>query len=241
MVWLRLLPPNIARLISSLGQYIYSQDKETLYTHLFIGSEAQFYIGGKKIALAQKTNYPWEGIINFSVNLEEQEAFTFALRIPGWCRKYQVKLNGEVLEEVPVYQGYAKINRLWRKGDEIELSLEMPVELIQANPKVREDHGKVAIQRGPVVYCLEEVDNGRNLWTIALTANDKLAAEFAADLFGGVAVIRGEASCGDNDLSSDQLYYPLQEQTKPVNIQAIPYCMWGNRKLGEMMVWITRK
>ncbi|MCL6591973.1 MAG: glycoside hydrolase family 127 protein [Firmicutes bacterium] len=234
-------PPNIARLISSLGQYIYSQDSEAVYIHLFIGSEARFQIEGKKVRLTLYTRYPWDGKITLAVKSEEPVLFTIAMRIPGWNRKYQVKLNGAVLEEVTAEQGYAKFKRVWRPGDELELNLEMPVELIQANPKVREDSGKVAIQRGPVIYCLEEIDNGQNLWNIALTANSKLEAEFADDLFGGVTVVEGEASRVEDDSLSRELYRPFYDRTKPVRIRAIPYCLWGNRRPGEMMVWIARK
>ncbi|HEX3044122.1 MAG TPA: beta-L-arabinofuranosidase domain-containing protein [Bacillota bacterium] len=234
-------PPNIARLISSLGQYIYSQDKETVYIHLFIGSEAGFQLEGKQVSLAQHSNYPWDGNITFTINPEEPEPFTFAVRIPGWTRKYGVKVNGEVLDEVGVEQGYARFNRIWRQGDKVELNLEMPVELIQASPRVREDSGKVAIQRGPVIYCLEEIDNGPQLWNIALQANAELAVEFAEDLFDGVTVIQGEASRVEDDLLGGELYRPLRETTKPVKIRAVPYCLWGNRKPGEMMVWIARK
>lgn len=234
-------PPNIARLITSLGQYIYSQDREVLYTHLFIAGEAKFQIAGQQIRLTQKTNYPWDGEIIFAVQPEKQMEFTLAVRIPGWCRKYQVKLNGAILEEVTVDRGYAKIRRTWRKGDQVTFDFEMPVELIQAHPKVRQDIGKVAIERGPVVYCLEEMDNGKNLWSIALTADTKLTAEFAANLFGGVVIIKGQALRADDSLWGDSLYRPLSDQTKTVSIQAVPYCFWGNRQPGEMVVWINRK
>jgi DUF1680 family protein len=234
-------PPNIARLISSLGQYIYSQENEIVYVHLFIGSEAEFLVRGRKATLIQHTQYPWDGKITVAVHPEEPAPFTVAVRIPGWSRKYEVKVNGVVPDGLVVERGYAKINRLWRKGDEIELNLEMPVELVQANPKVRENHGKVAIQRGPVIYCLEEMDNGPRLWNIALAANAWLAVEYAEDLFGGVAVIEGEASRVEEDLLDGELYQPLREKTKPVKIRAVPYCLWGNRKPGEMMVWIARK
>ncbi|HBF35696.1 MAG TPA: hypothetical protein DDW50_00060 [Firmicutes bacterium] len=234
-------PPNIARLITSLGQYIYSQDGDVLYTHLYIASEAGFHVKGGQVRLAQKGNYPWDGQITFTVQTPKETEFTIAVRIPGWCREYQLKLNGITLEEIPVVHGYAKIRRKWGNGDEINLQLAMPVELIQAHPKVREDIGKVAIQRGPVVYCLEEIDNGKDLWSIALTTKEKLTAEFAEDLFDGVTIISGEALKADDSSWRDSLYHPLRDQTKPFNIKAVPYCFWGNRQPGEMLVWIHRK
>lgn len=234
-------PPNIARLITSLGQYIYSRNQAEVYVHLYIGSEVRLNIGNQKVLLTQKTNYPWNGEINFSVNPEEPAVFTIALRIPGWCRNYRLELNGESIKNLAVEQGYVKIERLWRKEDKIELLLEMPVELIQAHPKVREDNGKIVIQRGPVVYCLEQIDNGQELWLIALGIDSLLKIKYVADLFGGATVIEGDAIRVDDSRWGNSLYGFLIEQTKPAKIRAVPYFLWGNREPGEMIVWITRK
>ncbi|MGE5607128.1 MAG: glycoside hydrolase family 127 protein [Bacteroidota bacterium] len=233
-------PPKIARLITSLGQYIYSQNDEAIYTHLYIGSEAHFVIRDTGILLSQNTNYPWEGKVQFFVEPDGQTEFTIAFRVPGWCRNYQILLNGESARDVLIDKGYAKMRRLWRKGDRIELYFEMPIELIQAHPKVRQDSGKVAIQRGPLIYCLEEIDNGNNLWDISLTKHGKLSAEFSEEL-GGVAVIIGEALRTKNGRWGDILYHPVDEETRSVPIKAVPYYLWGNRKPGEMIVWVNRK
>lgn len=233
-------PPNIARLITSLGQYIYSQNKEELYVHLFIGSEARLSIGNQKVLMIQKTKYPWDGGIAFLVTPEEQAVFTIALRIPGWCRNYRLELNGESLKDLTIEQGYVKIKRLWHKEDKITLFLEMPVELVQAHPKVRENYGKIAIQRGPVVYCLEQIDNGEDLWSIALGIDSRLKVKFAADLLGGVAVIEGEAIRIDDGRWGNFLYGTPMELANPVKIKAVPYFLWGNRGPGEMIVWVTR-
>jgi Uncharacterized protein conserved in bacteria len=234
-------PPNIARLITSLGQYIYSQNDDVLYTHLYIGNQAQLVMHGVPVTIRQQTDYPWNGDIQVSVYPSEQIDFTLALRIPGWCRSFQLKVNGSIVEDSIVNKGYAMINRTWNSGDTVGLSLELTVEVVQAHPKVREDAGKVAIQRGPIIYCLEENDNQGSLWNITLNANSKLSAEFAEDLFEGIVVIKGEAECMDEEQWNGSLYGPVLTKTKTVNIQAVPYFLWGNRNAGEMTVWIRQK
>lgn len=232
-------PTNIARLISSLGQYIYSQNHNTIYTHLFIDSTAEVKLDDQKIVLEQKTKYPWNGKITITLQLEGTKQFKMALRLPGWCRKYGLKINGNICEDYMSDQGYAIINNVWTAGDQIELDLEMPVELVQADPRVRENAGKVALQRGPVVYCLEEVDNGNRLWNIKIKSNVKLDTEYAEELFAGVTIITGEAERVDLEKWDNTLYAPLRDDTKPVKIKAVPYSLWGNRGPGEMMVWLT--
>ena len=234
-------PTNIARLISSLGQYIYSQNHNTIYTHLFIDSTAEVKLDDQQIVLEQKTKYPWNGKITITLQLEGTKQFKMALRLPGWCRKYGLKINGNICEDYMSDQGYAIINNVWTAGDQIELDLEMPVELVQADPRVRENAGKVALQRGPVVYCLEEVDNGDQLWNIKIKGNVKLDTEYAEELFAGVTIITGEAERVDPEKWGNTLYAPLRDDTKPVKIKAVPYSLWGNRGPGEMMVWLTHK
>ena len=137
-------------------------------------------------------------------------------------------------------KGYARIKRLWKPGDTIELTLPMPVERTEANPNVRADSGKVAIQRGPVVYCLEEIDNGPNLSEISLPDDAALRARYDKNLLGGVTVITAKARRRDDSLWKDCLYRPASSKTKVVNIRAVPYYAWCNRKPGEMLVWIRQ-
>ena len=232
-------PPNLARLIASLGQYIYTSNSDTIYTHLYIGGEAEFNISNDRVKLSQETNYPWNGKVTMKVSLDTEKEFTLSLRIPGWCRKATINVNDisfNVNENIK--NGYVMLNREWKNGDIVILDIEMPVELIEANPYVRADAGKVAIQRGPIVYCLEEVDNGSKLSSIALTNNTKFSAEFDKNLLGGVMVIKGNAVCIEDKSWQDKLYRNYKNETRMIEITAVPYSLWGNRKTGEMQTWI---
>lgn len=233
-------PPNVARLLASLGQYIYTVSSDTIFTHLYISGNANIEIKNTEIVLKQKTSYPRDGKIGLEVLAQKETEFVIALRIPGWCEKHSLSINGSVVK-AEVVNGYARLERTWKQGDLIELELDMPVELIQAHPEVRANAGKVAIQRGPLVYCLEEEDNGRNLSAISIPYNSKLVAEFAGDLLGGVVVIKGDALKTDASDFGERLYRKAEVKEKPISIKAIPYCMWGNRKPGEMLVWIRQK
>lgn len=137
--------------------------------------------------------------------------------------------------------GYAKVKRIWDDGDTVELSMDMPVELIQANPKVRADAGKVAITRGPLVYCLEETDNGSNLCSISIPLDNSFTLEKDNSLPAGVVAISAKAFRTDETEWPDDLYRPAVKKEKETNIRAVPYCLWCNRKPGEMTVWIRQK
>ena len=232
-------PTNLSRLLTSLGQYIYTVRDNALFTHLYIGGEASIELGGQTIKLTQQTQYPWDETVTLSLKVEQAIEATIALRIPGWCRSATLAVNGESVSiEECMQQGYARVKRLWNDGDAIELRFEMPVEIMQANPKVRADIGKVAIMRGPVVYCLEEVDNGPNLPAITLPKDAKMTAAYDDALLGDTVVITGEAMRVDESGWDDALYRPLDEKLNPVTIKAIPYGLWGNRTPGEMVVWL---
>jgi DUF1680 family protein len=234
-------PPNIARLITSLGQYIYSNDNDTLYVHLYMNNNLIYNHEDNNILIIQTTNYPWDGNIKINIIPDTKKEFTLALRVPGWCRNYSLFINGQKIDNLVIEKGYIKIKKIWNKDDIVELNFEMKIDLIQSNPKVRENIGKVAIQRGPVIYCIEEVDNGKNLKEIFLNNNSKLEASFDNELFGGIIVIKGEAERID-DSSWDNLLYKCEDiKTKNTKISAIPYSMWCNRKPGEMLVWINKK
>lgn len=232
-------PPNIARLLSSLGEYIYTSNSNTLYTHLFIGGEAEIGFDGGSIRVKQETNYPWDGKVRVEINGGTDKEFTWGFRIPGWCRKAELRVNGETINlEGVVQNGYALLKRLWKAGDCVEFELEMPVELIQSNPKVRANAGKVAIQRGPLVYCLEETDNGANLQAVSLCIDRPMTAEFNAGKFGGMVEIHGEGKGTDESSWNNELYRPFERKEVDIGIKAVPYCLWGNRSAGEMSVWM---
>ncbi len=235
-------PPNLARLITSIGHYVYSADQNEAYVHLYVGSEGELDIGEQKVKILQKSNFPWDGDIKITILPEEEAVFTIALRIPGWSKGAILKVNGDVIDlNDDVKKGYAYISRIWRKGDEIHLNLPMTIEKMKAHPNVRANVGKVAIQRGPLVYCLEEVDNGGNLPSIHLPLNSQLNAHFEKDFLGGMTVITGDAERLDDYGWDEQLYQPAGSKKKPTKIKAIPYYAWCNRGAGEMLVWINEK
>lgn len=233
-------PPNLARLVASIGDYFYSATPDTLYVHLYNPNRAQFQTGGSTVQIEQQTNYPWDGEIQLTVTVEQAVPFELALRIPGWCRSYRLEVNGAPYAAA-VVDGYARLDRTWANGDQVRLVLDMPVERMLANPNVRQDAGQVALQRGPVVYCLEEVDNGSHLAHVVLPRDSRLTAAVDNSLFGGVGVITGEAARIAPESWSGGLYQPAAAQPPAAarfTFKAIPYGFWANREPGEMRVWL---
>jgi len=229
-------PPNIARLIASIGGYFYSTDAQGVWMHLYAGSEAD--IGSLGLKIRQTTRYPWDGRVKIEMRLDQPRTFTLRLRIPGWCERHAVQVNRTCCADSAPINGYLAIERLWHPGDEVILDLEMPVRLVCANPKVRQMMGRVAVQRGPVVYCLESADNPVSpLDRITLPLDMAWSAEHCPELLGGVAVLRGEARV-DNIAWSGGLYGPARPiERQPIAVIAVPYCVWDNRAPGEMRVW----
>ena len=232
-------PPNIARLLASLGQYVYAQKGDALFVHLYVGGEMNCEIAGQRVVVKQRTEYPWQGKVRLEVAPDQPAEFTVALRIPGWCRDAKIRINGKAVSTgVATKKGYVHLCREWRPGDRIELVLAMPVERIESRPEVRSNCGQVALQRGPMVYCLEEVDNGADLADIALPHAARLTAKWNPRLLGGCVTIRGQALRRDNHDWSPDLYRAVASKRNRVVLRAIPYCLWNNRKPGEMRVWI---
>lgn len=228
-------PPNIARLLASLPDYVYTQSADGVSVHLFVASTVETRLHGKKVSLKQETDYPFGERIRFRLVLEDPLEFTLAVRVPRWCREPRFFLNGEVLAVSP-QEGYARVRRLWEPGDILELLLPMPVERVWAHPRVFSVAGKVALQRGPLVFCLEEVDNGSGLANIVLPEDAGFTATFCPDVLGGVVVLSGEAFRIRS--RSSELYSTTRGSTETVPVKAIPYYAWNNRGVGEMTVWL---
>lgn len=232
-------PPNLARLFASIGGYIYLYNNERIYINLYTNNTARCRIKDREVTLTQKTNYPWEEKVRIEISSPEATRFTLALRLPGWCKRPAVSVNGEEIALAGIMEnGYALIGREWKNGDTVELTLAMPVEKMAAHPGVKENAGKIALQRGPVVYCLEEVDNGANLHNLVISTETGFTTEFAEDFPGKVVVIKGEAFRTVETGWENELYRPLSRQREKVGIKAVPYYTWGNRSPGEMRVWI---
>ena len=230
-------PPNIARLLTSIGQYGYSVGEDSLYVHLFIESTLNVKLQGVKVKISQTTKYPFDGKVTFTVEPEKAQHFNLFIRIPSWCQNPQVSVAGKSLEKLDAVQGYIQLSRTWHPGDQVELVLSMSIERVRANPLVRENMGKVALQRGPLVYCLEEEDCGPNLPAVFLPREAELTVE--DDPVLKMPVIVGEGLRQENN--TDRLYFTDIPKKVPVPIKAVPYFAWNNRRPGEMLVWINEK
>ena len=162
-------PVNISRLITSVGTYAYGVADEGLAVHLYCEGEAALEVGGAPVRLVQRTAYPHEGSVRLEIHPDAPLDFALFLRVPGWARSVRVSVNGETVDASAAQRGYLRLERTWRAGDRVELELEMPIETVFADPRVGNDQGRVALMRGPLVYCLEEVDNGEALNSLVLT------------------------------------------------------------------------
>jgi len=228
-------PPNIARMLTSLGEYIYTQSNDGIQVQLYIGNESEFTIGGNKVKLSMNTNYPISGDVLIDMDVETSHTFSIGLRIPTWSSDFKVMLNGETITTgVKIVNGYLYINRQWDKGDQISLQFEMEAKKVRANPRVRENAGKIALKRGPIVFCLEEVDNGSWLTSLSIPKN----AEITFKEKGGKPFIQVEATRLVEDSFYGNLYGSEEVEVEKVEAKAIPYSDWGNRTPGEMLVWI---
>jgi uncharacterized protein len=232
-------PPNIARLLASLGQYIYASNDTQVVVHLYIQSSARLALDGREITVRQETTYPWAGTITIQLGMNEPTMFGLNLRIPGWCRTAHLSVNGASFDLTEhVTKGYARVERLWQSGDRVILDLAMPVERVYAHPDVRQDAGCVALQRGPLVYCLEAVDHAVPLHRIVLPRAAELASHFEPGMLGGIVVITGTAQAADDTDWEGMLYRSWPVTAYPCTITAIPYYAWDNRAPGEMRVWL---
>jgi DUF1680 family protein len=227
-------PTNIVRYIPGIGERVYAHRDNGIWTVLYLGNTATVPLKDGNVKLTEETRYPWEGTIKITVEPEEIFTFDLHLRIPGWCRSDPaISVNGEKIAAKPD-KGYVTISRAWKPGDVVDLSLPMPVERVYADPNVKADVDRVAIQRGPVVYCLEGVDNHGQVRNLVLTRDSKLTARFEKDLLQGVAVVRGDALAVSRSEKGNRV-------TKLVKFQAVPYCIWDNRDPGPMVVWLPEK
>jgi DUF1680 family protein len=236
-------PPNIARLLASVGGYMYSSSDKAAWVHLYAACAAVLDVGGTEVVISQETRYPWDGRIRITLTPAKVKRFTLYLRMPGWCRGADMLVAGKsvnVQRSVTSRNGYIAINRTWCSGDEVELNFDMPVERVYAAPEVRQMAGMVALQRGPLVYCVETVDNVTNeLQRLILPRTAKLRAVRKRDLLGDVTVIKARGRMAiDKD---GALYSTSAPRTRAVDIVAVPYCVWDNRRPGSMRVWLREQ
>ncbi|MDY0166525.1 MAG: glycoside hydrolase family 127 protein [Thermoguttaceae bacterium] len=212
-------PTNVVRFIPSVPGYVYAAGEDRVYVNLYAAGKGQVPVAGKLVAITQQTNYPWDGKVKVAIDPPEPMRFRLCLRNPGWSRETVVGVEGDENAQVDAQDGYLSVQREWRPGDCVLLALDMTVRRIEANPKVEADRGRVALQRGPVVYCFEQVDNPEGVQSIMLPREPAFAVEHKPDLLGGVTVIKTTSRDGRE-------------------VTAIPYYAWDHRHPGPMAVWV---
>ncbi len=225
-------PTNLARFLPSLPGYVYAQKDDDVFINLFIKGTAEMQIKDESVKITQQNNYPWNGLLSFIIDPAKTEQFNLKIRIPGWVQNQAIpsdlysfesskpqvvtiKVNGKTLQYT-MQNGYAVINRTWHKNDRIEVNLPMEVQKVVANPSVKDDNGKVALQRGPIMYCAEWKDNEAKISNLTIPQNTSFKPEFDKKLFSGVTILRNEKTT------------------------LIPYCDWANRGKGEMQIWFPQ-
>ncbi|NLV59727.1 MAG: glycoside hydrolase family 127 protein [Clostridiales bacterium] len=229
-------PPNLARLIASLGKYLWSETEDAVYSHLFIGNQVQTKFGTFRL----ETGYPWIGNVSYLLKECCSEPFTLGIHIPAHVKEYQIRINDEQMS-VPVQNGYCLLYRAWQAGDRIEFLFAMPVRRIYAHPCVKDAAGKVALARGPFIYCLEEQDNGACLSGLLLPSESEVQALAYDDhLMNGIVLLETQ---GKRQAKADctELYTTKERHLEPITLRAIPYYSWANREKGEMTVWIREQ
>lgn len=233
-------PPNIARSLSALGEHAYHLRDDTLYADLFHEGTLSVEIMGVAVSVCQVTAYPWAETVTFTVAAASAAEFTLALRAPAWCRKPRVSINGKPAQSLPGSDGYIRLRRTWGLSDRVDLTLPMPVERIHADPRVRAGFGKVALQRGPIVYCLEEVDNGDGLFRVSLPPDARLKVVHRPELLGGVVTISARGRSTTIGEVAGDLYTRENRSARVAErpLLFVPYYAWANRAPGEMTVWV---
>ncbi len=231
-------PPNIARLLASVGSYMYAIAEDEIAVHLYGESKARFDLAGAKVELSQQTRYPWDGAIQFDLTLDRPAHFALSLRIPEWADGATLSVNGEKLDLASVLtDGYARIERDWKSGDKVDLSIPLTARKLFANPLVRQDAGRTALMRGPMVYCVEETDNGAGLNGISLSADISQAKTSEISGLRGAVALELPVSRDAADWGS-ALYRTSPPAAKQSSARFVPYPFWDNREPGEMLVWV---
>jgi len=236
-------PPNTVRTLAEAQDYFYSVSKNGVYFNLYGGSTLNTLLDGSKdqIKLTQTTEYPWEGNIKIAVEMApRKKAVSFFLRIPEWCQKATIKVNGEPIASENKANSYTEINRIWKKGDVVEVFLDMPVVLLESNPLVEETRNQTCVKRGPIVYCLEGVDveGGKSIDDVMIPVDIKLTPKKTEIDGYPIVELEGVAKLSNQATWKNTLYRPVTTKLEDVKIKLIPYYAWGNRGKMDMTVWM---
>lgn len=238
-------PPNVERFLASLPGYFASTSDDGVWLHLYDAGRITWRLAdGAPFTLAIQTRYPWEGTVTLAVEeLERPAEFTLYLRVPAWAPAAQAAINGAPVESAPQPGSYLALRRTWRPGDTVTLTLDMPVTLLEADPRIPETRSSVAVQRGPVVYCAEGVDhNGADVRFVRLDARVPLSPRHELDLLSGVTVLEGAGWALADESPLDALYAPRRQRApldrSPIGLRLVPYYAWANRDAASMAVWL---
>ncbi len=236
-------PPNLERILASLPGYFYSTSRDGVWVHLYHNSALDWRLqDGLRLRLTQKTNYPWDGRIEIVLEPAQPAEFTLYLRIPGWAPAASAEVSGRAYAAMPGQ--YLDLRRRWQPGDRVTLAIEVKPRLIRANPLVAETGGKAAVQRGPLVYCMEQTDQRDvdSIFDVLLDPKAGFAEEFRPDLLGGVLVLKHKGYAWRSPLADEPLYQPMEQVSlrsrRQVEVTLIPYYTFANRGPAAMQVWI---
>jgi DUF1680 family protein len=238
-------PPNIERVFESLPGYFYATSRDGIYVNLYGGSELDWHLeDGSPLKLTQSTNYPWAGEVKFVVNPETSADFTLNFRWPAWAAAAELQVNGEAISNGSALRGsYIPVSRRWKKGDVVTLNLPMQAVPMVSNPRVTDTFGRVAIQRGPLVYAAEQLDQaGIALPDISIRPNGPSTSETRHDLLGGITTLKFSGQAAEKTYVEESLYQPLaavsSHAKRPATVTLIPFYAVGNREPSPMEIWI---
>jgi DUF1680 family protein len=237
-------PPNVMRQVATFGHYLATRDAAGLQIHQYAPAHVVADLGsGPALSLRMETAYPWEGRVRIAVEQAPNTPRTLAFRVPGWCTAATAHVNGNPVS--PGATGYLRIDRAWQGGDVVELDFSMDARLIEAHPWIESTRGCVAIERGPLVYCLEQAEHGEaSIVDLEIDTESPLESSWVPDALEGVTVVRGSGWAVDTAQWKDRLYQPVARvgsaARRRTTLTAVPYYTWANRGPGAMRIWIPR-
>ncbi len=231
-------PANIARLVASLGGYMASTKRRDVSVHLYAASTLSVAVDGTPVALEMSTAFPADGAISLTVTLGEPTKFALRLRRPDWAATATLRINGETYPVEPMDRGYIRVERIWNSGDHVELDLAMPAQVLHSRPEIIGNLGRVALQRGPMVYCLESADAGFDVEAFAVDVTRPIVSQPGTGVCAGTSVLEVSGWRSQSASSKPGLYAPDAPDLVPATVTAIPYALWAHRGAGTMAVWL---
>jgi uncharacterized protein len=231
-------PPNVARLIASIGGYVYSSDGSSIWLHNYMSCQADINTLGGTVIIAQETDFPWDGIVRLRFETCSEGSLSLRLRIPDWCGAFLARVNGVLIDGPSLEKGYLVVSRAWSRGDTVELELDMSPRFLYSRPEASETIGKAAVQRGPFILCAEECDNGPGLQSIVVDTSSEPLARRESSPMGDTLRVELPGRRAVPDSGDRRLYRPMPPRYEACRVRFLPYFQWANRGEGEMSVWL---